>query len=83
MVLSNRSQNVLHKGCAALPRVRDIFIPIASDVYLESMPGKMLQRQKSSAASYLRLLCRKMAEALSCSTILVQFCARLEFDYPV
>ena len=76
VILSYRSQSVLQRGCAASPRVRDILIPIASDVYLESMPENLLQG--SSAASYLRLLCLKMAEALSCSAILVQFCARLE-----
>ena len=82
VVLSDSSQNVLQRGGAALPRVRDTVIPIASDVYLEGMTGKLWQglrcSAKTPAAGYLHILCRKMAEALSYSAILVQFCARLE-----
>ena len=48
VVLSDRSQNVLQRGCTASPRVRDILIPIASDVYLESMPRKLLQGLRCS-----------------------------------
>ena len=46
VVLSDRSQNVLQR---ASPRVRDILIPIASDVYLEGMPEELWQGLHYSA----------------------------------
>ena len=62
VVLSDRSQNVLQRGCAASPRVRDILIPIASDVYLESMPGKLLQGLRCSAKNpVLQAICAYFA----------------------
>ena len=58
VVLSDCSQNVLQKGCAASLRVRDILIPIASDVYLEGMPGKLWQGLHYSAKNpVLQAIC--------------------------
>ena len=51
VILSDRSQNVLQRGYAASPRVRDILIPIASDIYLEGMPEKLWQGLRCSAKS--------------------------------
>ena len=61
VVLSDRSQNVLQRGCAASPRVRDILIPIASDVYLESMPGNCF---KDCAAAPKIQCCKLFAPTL-------------------
>ena len=62
VVLSDRPQNVLQRGFAALPRVRDILIPIASDVYLEGMPGKLWQGLRCSAKNpVLQTICTYFA----------------------
>ena len=62
VVLSDRSQNVLQRGCPASPRVRDILIPIASDVYLEDMPGKLWQGLRCSVKNpVLQAICTYFA----------------------
>ena len=62
VVPSDRSQNVLQRGCAASPRVHDILIPIASDVYLEGMPGKLWQGLRCSAKNpVLQAICTYFA----------------------
>ena len=62
VVLSDRSQNVLQRGWAASPRVRDILIPIASAVYLEGMPEKLWQGLHCSAKNpVLQAICTYFA----------------------